>query len=92
MLIINDKKQLRAWLDTCKGTQELRDVEKGDDASGGEGEWPEFRREIVKLCFDKTYLKDALGIELPPPLGSDWDPWLERNLEDIIEEAVSIVM
>jgi hypothetical protein len=27
-----------------------------------------------------------------PPYGSDWGPWLEENIEELLDEAVSIVM
>lgn len=91
-MIINDKKDLANYLGSCEELKELRDVEHGDDTSGDEGEWPEFRKEIVKLCFDKTYLDEALGITPPPPLGQDWSGWLKEHLDEISQEAVSIVM
>jgi hypothetical protein len=91
-MIINDKKELAAYLNTCDELRELRSTEHGDDVSGGEGEWPEFRKEIVKLCFDKKYLKEALGIEPPPTFGQDWGSWLKKHLAEIEDEAISIVM
>jgi len=80
--IIDSKKDLSAHLQARRELLELR----ADD------EWLEFRREIVKLCFDEKYLKDALGVEAPPSLGEDWGPWLTKHLSEITKEAVSIVM
>lgn len=92
MVVISNKEDLQVYLNDCEETKDIREAEKGDDTTGGEGEWPEFRREIVKLCFDKAYLRDALGMDPPPDLGKDWDRWLEDHLDEIIEEAISIVM
>jgi hypothetical protein len=86
---IDGKDSLVAYLDTCEILQELRDAEAEE---GDKGEWPEFRSEIVKLCFDRKYLMDALGIDPPPALNQDWAAWLDENLDDIADEAFSIVM
>jgi hypothetical protein len=92
MVIIRNRKELTAYLQTCKETEELRKIERENDPAGRDGEWSEFHKEIVDLCFDKEYLKDALALPSPPALGQDWNPWLKKHLEDVIEEAISIVM
>jgi hypothetical protein len=90
--IIEDKAALKTYLDECLELKELRDAMLPENNAGMPSDWPEVRRETIRLIGDKPYLKTALGMASPPAYGADWSAWLKANLAAVADEATSIVL
>lgn len=79
MLIIKNKKDIAAYLETSPVVIETkRDYEQEDP-----GSFAEIEKELAKLI--------ATG-DGSPDFGEDWEKWLADNVEELLSEAIDIVM
>ena len=79
MVIFNTKKDIAAYVTVAPVVLEAK-------RSWGEGDpttFNEATKELARLI--------AVG-EGSPDFGEDWEEWLAKNIEELFEEAISIVM
>lgn len=79
MLIIKTKKDLTAYVDASPLLLECKRAYKDDELE----EYEEIKKELVGLL--------AVG-EGSPDFGDDWEEWLEAHLDEMLREAIDIVM
>ena len=79
-VIFKTKKDIAAWLTTSPEVVECKD---SYEEVGDAGTFDEVAKTLVGLI--------AAG-ESSPDFGEDWEQWLEDNIEELLQEAVSIVM
>jgi hypothetical protein len=58
-------------------------VKEAREAFDSEVEWGEVRRE---------FLREVQRAPGRPKYGEDWQAWLDENVEELLQEALSIVM
>lgn len=76
-MIIKTRKDLAAYVKTSPAVVEAK------KAYDHEEDWKEVEKELVQVLN---------GMQGCPDYGEDWGAWLEDNIDEAIEEAVSIVM
>jgi hypothetical protein len=84
-MIIKDKKDVAAYLEMVVRTNEkVLECKKAyeEDESGG---FKEIMDELVKVVTRQDCMKH-------PAYGTDWDEWFDDNVEELLEQAISIVM
>lgn len=79
MLIIKTKKDIAAYIATSPVVLECKQAYEEDDP----GSFKEVEDELVRLI--------ASG-EGSPDFGEDWEAWLSANIEELLQDAISIVM
>ena len=79
MLIMKTKKDIATYISTSPPVLESKKAYEEDESEGFE----EVTTELAKLLI--------CG-EGSPDFGEDWEEWLEDNIEEMLGEAISIVM
>jgi hypothetical protein len=77
-IIIRNKKDIAAYIASCPVVLESKRAYEEDDP----GSFAEVEAELVKL----------IASESVPDFGEDWEEWLSDNIEELLQEAISIVM
>ena len=87
MLVISHKKDIAKYIASTPALDEMRTayVSCFDDESERDEAWAEVATELLAVITHNL-------LEPHPPYGTDWDPWLKQNIDDLAEEAISIVM
>lgn len=78
-MVIKTKKELAAYIATFPEVVESKQAYEEDDP----GSFDEVMVELVKQI--------AVG-EGSPDFGEDWDPWISLNIDELLGEAIDIVM
>lgn len=79
MEIIKTKKDIAAYIKKSPIVVETKKAYEADDA----GDFKEVEEELVCLIA---------GSRSAPEFGDDWEAWLRDNINELLEDAVSIVM
>lgn len=86
MLVISHKKDIAAYIATTSALDETKTAYVSDlDESEREEAWAEVTAELLAVITHNLIAEH-------PPYGADWESWLKKNIDDLVEEAVSIVM
>jgi hypothetical protein len=80
-MIFNNKKDIISYVKTAPAVVETKRAYEGD--TPGQSDFGEIEEELVGLIIAAT---DR------PMYGKDWDAWLAVNVDELLREAVSIVM
>jgi len=78
-MIIKTKKDIAAYIEKCPAVIEAKVAYEGDEPGGFE----EVVKELTSLIA---------GSKEAPEFGEDWGPWLEENVDELLQDAISIVM
>jgi hypothetical protein len=79
MTIFNNKKDIAAYLKSSPVVLESKRAYEEDDP----GSFDEVEEELVSLIS---------GSKGSPDFGEDWEEWLSNNLDELLTDAIEIVM
>lgn len=82
MLIIRTKKDIADYV----AKSPVVTACKQDYEADVPGSFAEVEKELVNLIASGVSFKNS------PDFGEDWEPWLSEHVEELLQEAVDIVM
>jgi hypothetical protein len=86
VLIISHKKDIAAYIATTSALDETKTAYVSDlEEDEREEAWAEVTSELLSVITHNLIAEH-------PPYGADWETWLKENIDELVEEAVSIVM
>ena len=78
-MIVNYKKDVVALIKTLPEVVESKAAYEEDEPGGFDE-------------VEKVLLGLVLGADGGPEFGTDWDKWLKENIDELLQDAISIVM